>query len=459
MATSREGLGIPDEQVWRVRSLNVGTAVDLFVERAGSVAQGFSADEAEVISEICRRLDGIPLAVELAASRMASMTAIEVRDRLDHRFRLLVGARRGLERHQTLRHAVQWSYDLLDEPERTLLERCSVFAGGFDLESARAISGSDDDFTTLDLLDALVRKSLITADRSSGHTRYSMLETIRQFAEEQLALRGDAEAARTAHSDYFAGKAVHTFSMWDSPRQREAYDWFAVELPNLRTAFRWATAQNDVDNAITIATQSGWFGALVENYEPVTWAEELVEPARDIGDQRFVSVCAIASLCYMFGRADDAVAYSNAGVFALRHCSDAESVGPEQLWLGAVYSAINEFDRYIAFFRDQASAGKQHRELSRGCLVIALAAAERTEEALSVAEGLIEAAEATNNPYKISFALLSSGMARSATDPAGALGALKKGLDDRSGHRQSDQRLIPGNGAGNDIESDRGCTR
>ena len=112
-----------------------------------AVAPGFSlaeADEAAAVVEICRRLDGIPLAIELAASRMASMTASEVRDRLDQRFRLLVGSRRGLERHQTLRHAVAWSYDLLDDAEKALLERCSVFAGGFDLESACAVVGSDD---------------------------------------------------------------------------------------------------------------------------------------------------------------------------------------------------------------------------------------------------------------------------------------------------------------------------
>src|SRR3977135_300677 len=111
----------------------------------------------------------------------ASMTAAEVRDRLDHRFRLLVGSRRGLERHQTLRHAVQWSYDLLRDAEKSLLARCSVFAGGFDLAAAWAVAGSDDDLATLDLLDALVRKSLVVADRTSGRTRFSMLETIRQF--------------------------------------------------------------------------------------------------------------------------------------------------------------------------------------------------------------------------------------------------------------------------------------
>jgi predicted ATPase len=199
LATSREALGVAREQIWPVKSLKVSAAVELLVERAHSVAPGFSADDA--VLEICHRLDRIPLAIELAASRMASMTATEVRDRLDHRFKLLVGSRRGLERHQTLRHAVQWSYDLLDDAEKALLDRCSVFAGGFDVESACAVAGSDgdDDYVTLDLLDALVRKSLLVADRSAGRTRYSMLETIRQFAEDQLVARGggDRGARRT----------------------------------------------------------------------------------------------------------------------------------------------------------------------------------------------------------------------------------------------------------------------
>ena len=170
------------------------------------------------------------------------MTASEVRDRLDHRFRLLVGSRRGLARHQTLRHAVAWSYDLLDDAEKALLERCSVFAGGFDLQSACAVAGSDDsdDYAILDLLDALVRKSLLVADRSSGRTRFSMLETIRQFAEEQLVAGGEATEVRAAHARHFAGREADILALWDSPRQREAYDWFTIELANLRTAFRWA---------------------------------------------------------------------------------------------------------------------------------------------------------------------------------------------------------------------------
>src|SRR5271168_4954012 len=287
LATSREGLGVSEEQLWRVPSLDVNSgtesaAVNLFIDRAHSAVSDFSlatTDEASGVVEICRRLDGIPLAIELAASRMASMTASEVRDRLDQRFRLLVGSRRGQSRHQTLRHAVAWSYDLLDEAEKPLLERCSVFAGGFDLESACAVTGSDDEFAILDLLDALVRKSLLVADRSSGRTRFSMLETIRQFAEEQLVARGEASEIRAAHSRYFAGREADIMALWDSPNQREAYDWFTVELANLRSAYRWAADQSDLDVAATIATYAAFLGIWVHNYEPIAWAEELIEPA------------------------------------------------------------------------------------------------------------------------------------------------------------------------------------
>ncbi len=169
--------------------------MSLFVERARNVAPRFSlaeADQAAAVMDICRRLDGIPLAIELAASRMASMTAGEVRDRLDQRFRLLVGSRRGLERHQTLRHAVAWSYDHLDDEEKSLLARCSVFAGGFDLESACAVAGSDDP-TTMPCWICWTRSCVSrcwSPTGQSGRTRFSMLETIRQFAEETTRRRG-----------------------------------------------------------------------------------------------------------------------------------------------------------------------------------------------------------------------------------------------------------------------------
>src|SRR6516165_8325293 len=273
VATSREGLGVAQEQVWPVPSLDIDAGIDsaavsLFVERAQGIAPSFAmvgGDESAAVVEICQRLDGIPLAIELAASRMASMTAIEVRDRLDQRFRLLVGSPRGLERHHTLRHAVAWSYDLLDDTEKTVLDRCSVFAGGFDLQSACAVAGSDDldEYAILEVLDALVRKSLLIADRSSGRTRFSMLETIRQFAEEQLVASGVADEARTAHARYFAGREADILALWDSPRQREAYDWFSTELANLRTAFRWAADGGDLDVAAAIAIYATILGNLV----------------------------------------------------------------------------------------------------------------------------------------------------------------------------------------------------
>ena len=179
LATSREGLRLADEQLWPVPSLVItgvdSAAATLFVERAQAVAPTISlsgSDDAGAVVEICHRLDGIPLGIELAASRLQSMTVTDVRDRLDDRFRLLVGSRRGLERHQTLRHAVQWSFDLLDDAEKSVLSTCSVFAGGFDIDGACAVTGSGDEFATLDLLDALTRKSLLIADRTSAHARF-----------------------------------------------------------------------------------------------------------------------------------------------------------------------------------------------------------------------------------------------------------------------------------------------
>ena len=310
LATSREGLGVADEQQWLVSSLDVGAGIDsaavsLFVERARSVASRFSIgnpQEAAAVVEICQRLDGIPLAIELAASRMQSMTVTELRDRLDDRFRLLVGSRRGVERHHTLRHAVAWSYDLLDDTEKTLLARCSVFAGGFDLAAACAVGGCGDDLATLDLLDALVRKSLLVADRSSGRTRFSMLETIRQFAEEQLVAGGEATEVRTAHARYFAGREADILAWWDSPRQRDAYTWFTAELANLRTAFRWAADQGDLDVAATIATYAAFVGFLAEIYEPIAWAEEILDAARAMDHPRLAFLYVIASQCWIAGR-------------------------------------------------------------------------------------------------------------------------------------------------------------
>jgi predicted ATPase len=437
VATSREGLGVADEQVWPVSSLDLNggidsAAVNLFFERARSVAPRFSMatpDEAAAVVEICRRLDGIPLAIELAASRMASMTGSEVRDRLDQRFRLLVGSRRGLERHQTLRHAVAWSYDLLDDAEKALLDRCSVFAGGFDLQSACAVAGSDDpdDYVMLDRLDALVRKSLLLADRSAGQTRFSILETIRQFAEEQLVVRGEAFEIRTAHSRYFAGREADILALWDSPRQREAYDWVTIELANLRTAFRWAADQGDLDVATPIAAYVGLVGALVQTYEPIAWAEELIEPARATDHPRLAFLYVIASLCYTTGRIEAAVRYCDAGQIVLGRSREALPYGIEAL-LGGVYLAMGQPERWAELCRDQLARRHDNHVHIRAWLVSLLVLAGSVGEAMDSADGLIEDAESTGNPLLIVGALAAYGLAFRDADPVGALNALRRGL-------------------------------
>jgi tetratricopeptide (TPR) repeat protein len=368
------------------------------------------------------------VAIELAASRMASMTASEVRDRLDHRFRLLVGSRRGLERHQTLRHAVAWSYDHLEDAEKALLERCSVFAGGFDLESACAVMGSDDDFATLDLLDTLVRKSLLVADRSSGHTRFSMLETIRQFAEEPLIARGLAEETHAAHARYFAGREADIMALWDSPRQRDAYDWFTAELANLRTAFRWAADHGDLDVAATIATYAGLLGYLVENYEVIALAEELIEPARAVDHPRLAALYVIASLCWMpSGRIDDAIRYGDACQIVLGNSREASPYGVEG-FLGGFYLISGQPERWAELCRTQLARRRDSHVNIRACLVFALVFAHSAEEAMVAADGLIEAAEATRNPYMLSFALGAYGFAFRDADPVRALDALHRSL-------------------------------
>jgi predicted ATPase len=437
VATSREGLGIADERLWPVASLEVGGGVDsaavaLFVERAQHISPRFtvSADrEAGAVVEICERLDGIPLAIELAASRMASMTASEVRDRLDQRFRLLVGSRRGLERHQTLRHAVAWSYEHLDEAENALLERCSVFAGGFDLQSACAVAGfaDPDEYAILDRLDALVRKSLLVADRSSGRTRYSMLETIRQFAEEQLATRGTATEARDAHARDFAGREADILALWNSARQREAYTWFTVELANLRAAFRWAADQRDLDAAAAIATYAAFLGLWVENYEPIAWAEELIEPAGAADHPRLAFLYVMASLCWNSGRVEAAVRYSDAAQPVIASGRHEVPFSLESA-LGGAYLAIGQPQRMVDWYRAQLARGRDTHAFTRAGLVLALTAAGGGEEARAAANGLIEVAGATNNPYVLSSALFVHAYAFRDADPAAALEAARRGL-------------------------------
>jgi non-specific serine/threonine protein kinase len=233
LATSRESLGIQGERIFSLRPLGVpsGTgfnledvksseAVRLFMERAQIVDRAFvlDAQSAQPVGEICRRLDGIPLAIELAAARVKMLSVDEINSRLDDRLRLLTGGKRALPRHQTLRAAFQWSYDLLTLEEQRLFRLLAVFAGGWTLEAATAVwSKSADQFEVLDLMTYLVDKSLVTIERlADGTTRYRMLETSRQFAQEKLDEVSESEGARARHLKYFVA--------WEGEREGTE-DW------------------------------------------------------------------------------------------------------------------------------------------------------------------------------------------------------------------------------------------
>jgi predicted ATPase len=448
VATSREGLRLAEEHLWPVPPLPVrGTdseGVALFVERARAVVPGFAAsgpDDATAVEEICRRVDGIPLAIELAASRMVSMSPQEVRDHLHDRFRLLSGSRRGLERHQTLRQAVQWSYDLLDDGERALLNRCSVFAGGFDLAAAVAVGGDGplDEFAVLDVLDALVRKSLLVAERSSEQTRLTMLETIRQFAEEQLSLAGESASVRDLHCSYYAGQEAGILALWDGPGQARTYQWIDLELANLRSGFRWATDRGDIGRAASIAALASFTGYWCQRYEPGSWAEELLGAARDQDDARLAVLLAIASQhAGITGRPLDGVVYAE----------EAEALFPDPRYisgwfgqrealLGGAYVYVGRPERFVELCQRELAHSDDPLAMTRSALVYALALAGRSDEASVLAGEVVAVAESTTNPYLLSNALLGQGFARRDSDPLGALEALRRGraLAQGSGNR------------------------
>ncbi len=266
LATSREGLAVAGEQVWPVRPLRIASepsleaiaaceAVRLFGERAASARPSFVVDatNAPAVSEICRRLDGIPLAVELAAARVTSMSPGEIASLLDERFRLLTGGRRrGVERHHTLRATVEWSYSLLDERERTVFDRLGVFAGSFDAEAATAVAGGDAlaAWDVRDALDDLEAKSMVVLDDGpDGSARFRLLETLRQYALERLDEGGQTEEYRRRHAEHYATFAEAAGPGLEGPDEAAWARRFDAELANLRAAVAWALDAEARDDA------------------------------------------------------------------------------------------------------------------------------------------------------------------------------------------------------------------
>ncbi len=259
LATSREPLGVTGEAGWQVPSLSLSDdAIELFADRARLARSDFTVtdDNAGAVTEICRRLDGMPLAIELAAARVRTLSLTEIVDSLHDRFRLLTGGSRiAVRRQQTLRASVDWSHALLTDTERVLFRRLAVFLGGFDLDAAQAVTGTDgvERYQVLDQLTLLVDKSLVVAENTSSRTRYRLLETVRQYALEKLGESGEADNVRSRHCDYYTSIAA----LLDAPARTDyerRLDQVEVEMDNLRSALGWNLETSDTEHALSLAS-------------------------------------------------------------------------------------------------------------------------------------------------------------------------------------------------------------
>jgi predicted ATPase/class 3 adenylate cyclase len=292
LASSREALGVNGEVSYPVPSLSLPDikqlpvfeqlsqyeAVRLFIDRASLGSPHFDVDKdnAPFIAQVCFRLDGIPLAIELAAARVKVMSVEQISQRLDDRFRLLTGgARTSLPRQQTLRALIDWSYDLLSEDERLLLRRLSVFAGGWTLEAAEEVCDGDgiDPYEVLDLLSQLVNKSLVIVVNGSKNkeTRYRMLETIRQYAREKLMESGQSERLRDRHFDYYLKWARQAEEEFFGSRKLYWMIWLDSEWDNLRAAVEWSIETNpqeclDLVNCLAYFLSDNWHVSDMENW-------------------------------------------------------------------------------------------------------------------------------------------------------------------------------------------------
>ncbi|MFE4366731.1 tetratricopeptide repeat protein [Streptomyces sp. NPDC056835] len=293
LATSREPLGVPGESVRPVEPLPPDPAHRLFAERARAVRPGFDpAGDPEAVAEICRRLDGLPLAIELAAARLRMLTPRQIADRLDDRFRLLTsGSRTVLPRQQTLRAVVDWSWDLLDASERAVLRRLSVFAGGCGLTAAESVCADGPDgpdgmdapaathvvaphgvathvvapHDVAGLLGSLIDKSLVVAAPApDGDMRYRLLETVAEYAAERLDQAGDRAAAERRHLVYHRELARTTDPVLRGPGQHAAIARFQLEYENLRTALRRAVAARDEQEALCLVLSLCWFWQMLD---------------------------------------------------------------------------------------------------------------------------------------------------------------------------------------------------
>ena len=382
LATSREPLGITGEVLHPVDPLAMpedgagiapadamrSASVRLFADRARAVQPGFAVDETTVrdVVAICRALDGMPLAIELAAARLRSLTPGQIVERLDDRFRLLgVGRGAALPRHQTLRAVVDWSWGLLSEAERTLFRRLAVFPGGATLGSAEAVCAADgldgparDDM--LYVLASLVDKSLVVSgrDRGIGEIRYTMLDTIRAYAEERRREAGEDEALGRAHAEHFAGLAEAADPHLRGPEQVEWLGRMSTERDNLHAALRWAVEAGDAALAMRLVALLGWFWFMRgSRAEAQDWAGRALALPGDVPPEIRAGVMLVRSLLGITGGTEyeQALQFGDAAVAIISTLSPQERLRYPTLEFGETLMALfrGEDERALALARQQ----------------------------------------------------------------------------------------------------------
>jgi len=347
LATSREPVGAGGEATWRVPSLSqAGEAVEFFADRARRAVPDFAvtSDNEAAVAEICRRLDGIPLAIELAAARLRAFSPTEIADGLHDRFRLLTGgSRTAVRRQQTLRASVDWSHALLTEPERVVFRRLAAFADWFALQAAEVVGAGDGlgRHQVLDQLALLVDKSMVATEESQSVTRYRLLETVRQYAAEKLGESGEADQVRTRHRDYYAAQAGRLHAPGDgdpgqSIRQLE------TDIGNLRAAFAWSLEIADRQTALRLASalQPVWLGRC-HMVEGLAWFDAALDgpPAGAEPVAPDVWVRAVADAAVLAGLSGNSVRIEQAdqAVALARQLGDDALLG--RALLGAGYTA------------------------------------------------------------------------------------------------------------------------
>ena len=351
LATSREGFGIPGETVRPLRSLAVADrsgqssdAVVLFAERARAVVPSFvlDAESLPAAVELCRRLDGIPLAIELAAARVATMSPADMVGHLDERFRLLTGGRRGrVERHQTLRAAIEWSYSLLDDRERTVFDRLGVFPGSFDENAAVAVCATNgvERWDVIDALAGLAAKSMIGAERDGTSVRYQLLETLRHFARDHA---DDLDALRRRHAAHYATVAEQMGAGLLSSDELAWRPRLGIELDNLRAAVGWAFDAATVDD-VEIGVQvidALVFEAMVQpSWGMQTWTAPLLGRVSELDAAARATVHSTASY-----RAQLAGEYERSVVFGRRALGDLVAFTPAYYVAMGLVSAAEVFN-------------------------------------------------------------------------------------------------------------------